>query len=60
MQHQPLGVAPNYTTAALVMLGVNFAWVFFALWAAAGLIPVLLLAAGINHLISRLAARRRA
>ena len=58
MQHRPLGVAPNYTNAALTMLGVNLGWIFFALWAAWGLVPVLLVATALNHLISRLRDRR--
>ena len=44
--------------AALTMLGVNMLWVFFAIWAVWGLVPVLLAGAGINHAISRLAERR--
>ena len=58
MRDRQISTAPNYTNAALVMLGVNFVWVFIALWAVVGLVPVLLLATGINHLISRFRDRR--
>ena len=58
MNNRSLGSAPNYTNAALTMLGVNMLWVFFAIWAVWGLVPVLLAGAGINHAISRLAQRR--
>lgn len=57
MYDRPIGVAPNYTNASLTMLGVNLAWIFFALWAAWGLIPVILLAGAINHIISRVRDR---
>ena len=58
MRDGPIKAAPDYTVAALIMAGVNLTWVFFALWALWGLIPVLLLAGAINHVISRLQARR--
>jgi len=59
MRDREIAAAPNYTNAALTMLGVNLLWVFMVIWAMFGLIPVLLLGAGINHLITVLAARRR-
>ena len=34
MSEHRLARAPDYTVAALVMLGVNLAWIFLALWAA--------------------------
>lgn len=58
MRNRQIGPAPDYTNAALTMLGVNLLWVFFAIWAVWGLIPVLIAGWGINHLISRLQARR--
>lgn len=59
MRHsRPPGIAPDYTIAALTLLGVNAFWIFFVLWAAYGLVPVLLLAGFLNHLISRLAISR--
>ncbi len=53
-----LSAAPDYTNAALTMLGVNLMWVFFVIWAIYGLVPVMVLAAAINHGIDRLIARR--
>ncbi|MDO6726290.1 MAG: hypothetical protein ACRBBO_07905 [Cognatishimia sp.] len=47
--------APDYTTAALVMGFVNLMWIFTAIWALWGLVPVFLLALFLNTGISRLA-----
>jgi len=58
MHHRPIKRAPNYTNAALTMLWVNMMWVFLVLWALWGLIPVLLLGAGLNRGISWFALRR--
>lgn len=60
MRHGRITSAPDYTTPALVMLGLNMMWVFIALWATLGLVPVLLLAAAMNRAITWLAQRRRA
>ncbi|MFC4671715.1 hypothetical protein ACFO5X_24405 [Seohaeicola nanhaiensis] len=51
------GIAPNYTTPALIMLGVNLGWLFLLIWATAGMAAVLLLAMALNHLITRLRDR---
>lgn len=59
MRNTQRGRAPDYTQAALVMLCVNLLWIFAALWAVLGLLPVLALAALINHGISRLATATR-
>lgn len=53
----PIGIAPNYTNPALIMLGVNLGWVFFLIWATAGMAAVLLLAVALNQLITRLRDR---
>lgn len=45
--------APNYTNPALALLAVNLTCSFVVLWALYGLIPVLLIAAGLNHGLSR-------
>jgi hypothetical protein len=58
MREPRITAAPDYTNAALTMMGVNLTWIFFALWAAFGLVPVLLLAAAINHLLGRWQVRR--
>lgn len=58
MSERNVGVAPNFTTAALTMLGINLTWIFMTIWAIWGLIPVLVLGAGINRFITWLALRR--
>lgn len=52
MEHRPMQAAPDYTTAALVMILVNLLWILVTLWALWGWGPVLLLTALLNHLIS--------
>lgn len=52
MSEHRLNAAPDYTTAALCMLGVNVTWIFFALWAVYGIVPVLLLSLILNHVIT--------
>lgn len=59
MAERKISAAPNYTTPALVMMGVNLAWILIALWAAFGLLAALLLALVVNHAITLLAHRRR-
>ena len=60
MRDRPIGTAPNYTIPALVMLGVNLFWMLGVIWAVWGLVPVLVLAMVLNHLITRLGAARGA
>ena len=60
MRGHPVTAAPDYTNAALVMLGINLLWIFFAIWATLGMLPVLLIAALLNQLITRLRNRARA
>ena len=60
MREREITSAPDYTSAALTMLAVNLTWIFFVLWILAGFVPVLLLAAFLNHLVNRLAMRRQA
>ncbi len=50
--------APNYTGAALTMLGVNLMWIFMVVWALVGYAAVLLFAAVLNYGITLLARRR--
>ncbi|MBB94074.1 MAG: hypothetical protein CML68_05640 [Rhodobacteraceae bacterium] len=52
--------APDYTNAALTMLGVNLFWIFCALWSLLGFIAVILVALGLNYGIDRIAAARMA
>ncbi|MGR3623892.1 histidinol phosphate aminotransferase [Pseudophaeobacter sp.] len=44
-------------TAAISFLGINLMWIFFAGWVLFGMVPVLLLALFLNHLIDRLEIR---
>jgi hypothetical protein len=54
MDDHPIGRAPNYTSACIVMFGVNIAWLLVAIWAVWGLIAAVFLGIGVNHLIERL------
>ncbi|MGP6087925.1 histidinol phosphate aminotransferase [Antarctobacter jejuensis] len=56
--HQPKPVE-DYMTANMVLIFVNLLWVFVALWSYWGLGPVLIIAALLNHLITRLDEARR-
>ena len=49
----------NYMTANMILIFVNLLWIFIAVWNAWGLAPVLVLAAVLNHLITRLEFARR-
>ncbi len=50
--------APNYTNAALTMGWVNLMWIFMVIWGLWGLLPVVLVSAGLNRGISWLALKR--
>ncbi|MEM8729503.1 MAG: hypothetical protein AAGF79_06245 [Pseudomonadota bacterium] len=54
--HRP--AAPDYTNAALVMLGLNLFLVLFAIWSLFGYVTALLVAFALNHGLDRWAARR--
>lgn len=58
MSDHPIREAPDYTNAALVMLGVNALCLFVAVWALAGYAYVLLIAFVLNHGITLIAQRR--
>ena len=49
MDNHPTGTAPNYTSACIVMFGVNITWVLVAIWAIWGLIAAMLLAHEATH-----------
>lgn len=53
MNNKPIGHAPNFTNACIVMFGVNITWVLVAIWALWGLLAAVFLGLGINHLIDR-------
>ncbi len=59
MQNEHPGRVEDYTTPALVMIFVNLLWIFGLLWSSWGLSAVLLLAAILNHAITRLELKRR-
>ena len=50
--------APNYTSACVVMFGVNILWAFVVSWALWGLLAVALSGWAVNAMIDRIAARR--
>ena len=50
--------APNFTSACIVMFGVNLAWVFVVIWAIWGLVAVAALGWLVNRAIDRIAQRR--
>lgn len=52
--------APNYTTACIVMFGVNLFWILFAIWAIWGLLAAALLGWSVNHAMTRLHQRAQA
>ena len=56
--HHPKPVE-DYMTANMVLIFVNMMWIFVTIWSVWGIAPVLILAAVINHLITRLNASRR-
>lgn len=56
--HHPKPVE-DYMTANMVLIFVNMMWIFVTIWSVWGIAPVLILAAVINHLITRLDASRR-
>jgi len=63
MEGHKMGSAPNYTTACIVMFGVNVMMALIAIWAFWGLMVAVLLALCLNHLIDRMsvwAAARQA
>lgn len=59
MNRSPLGRAPDYTNAALVMGLVNLSWILVALWAVWGWSAVVLAALALNWAIDRLDRRLR-
>mgnify|MGYP006889529775 CR=1 FL=1 len=48
------GRVEDYTTANLVLIFVNMLWIFGAIWATWGILPVIVLAVALNHMITRL------
>ncbi|MGJ8616158.1 MAG: hypothetical protein ACSHWS_04900 [Sulfitobacter sp.] len=54
--HRP--AAPNYTTACIVMFGINLMWGLLMIWAIWGFIPAAFTGWLLNHLINRIAVTR--
>lgn len=50
--------APDYTTACVVMFGINVAWIFMVVWAIWGLLAVAAIGWGVNFWINRVQDRR--
>ncbi|TMV07752.1 hypothetical protein FGK63_09815 [Ruegeria sediminis] len=59
MRDRNIGRAPDYTVAALTMLGVNLLWIFFTVWALWGFLAALALAWALNYGITLLSRRPR-
>ena len=57
MHDQKLPRKPDILAAAITFLGINMMWIFFVIWMLYGLVPVLVLAVLINHVIDRLEQR---
>ncbi|MEX0316703.1 MULTISPECIES: hypothetical protein [unclassified Ruegeria] len=57
MRDRKIAPAPDYTRAALTMLGVNLLWIFFVVWMIWGFAATLVLAVMIDYGITWLAAR---
>jgi hypothetical protein len=63
MEDHRLGTAPNFTTACIVMFGVNIIIFLVTIWAFWGLLVAMFMGLCINHLIDRMtvwAAARQA
>ncbi|MGC3936396.1 hypothetical protein ACOTTU_01175 [Roseobacter sp. EG26] len=60
MENHRLGRAPNYTSACIVMFGVNLSWILLFLFAIWGLIAAVFLCLTVNHWLNWLDFRRRA
>ena len=50
--------APNYTTPALIMGGINLFWIMMFIWAAYGMIAVLALGFALDRVIHWMSQRR--
>ncbi|UWR14275.1 hypothetical protein [Sulfitobacter sp. M368] len=50
--------APNYTTACVVMFGINLTWILMAIWVVWGLLAAAATGWAVNRVISRIDAAR--
>ncbi|MFK7869862.1 MAG: hypothetical protein AB8B58_11545 [Roseobacter sp.] len=60
MENHKLGRAPNFTTACIVMFGVNLAWILIAIFAVYGVLGAVCLCLVVNHWVAWLEHRKRA
>ena len=58
MDNRQVGRAPDYTNAAINMLGINLMWIFFVVWMLWGFIPVLMIAYAINRFVEHVGDTR--
>lgn len=58
MNNRQVGRAPDYTNAAINMLGINLMWIFFVVWMLWGFIPVLMIAYLINRFVEHVGDTR--
>ena len=59
MEPRKIGRAPNYTSACVVMFGVNLGWVLLFFFALYGLVASVFICLVVNHWINWLGYRRR-
>ncbi len=59
MDNQKFGRAPDFTTACIVMFGINVAWVLLFLFAIYGLIAAVFAGLVLNHALAWLDERKR-
>lgn len=50
--------APNYTSACIVMFGVNLMWILMVIWAVWGFLAAACTGWAVNHLIRRIGIAR--
>ena len=59
MNDRKIGRAPDFTSACVVMFGVNLGWIFLFLFAVYGLFAAVFLALAVNHWVNWLEQRKR-
>jgi hypothetical protein len=59
MNDDTRGTAPNYTSACIVMFGVNMAWILMLFFALYGLVTAVFISLVVNHWLNWLEFRRR-
>lgn len=59
MERDKIGRAPNFTTACIVMFGVNLMWILLFLFALWGLVAAVFFGLAVNRWVDWLAHRRQ-